>query len=456
MIKLQKIKVPGVKVTKPATTSIDTKHGKLHCMRSLVKNKYGTFLIQLTSKDANFSKIFSIDVSNNRYQLLYGFKINEKSPKKFTLGFVQILMANYKPESTKVKLKSSLMTYSLLGADKKKQEWNTVTMTDTKGEDLPKGGVKKFATWLQEKGKKARNINELIHIPGAFFWSVMSIVSIFFYLKHFYQGIVRWQAEYQSNKMETTSNSDLFIGQQENDPAFIHYDKVNRYVKGVADGKLRSVILYGPPGMGKTFLVKRCLHFAGLKPNSDFVEIKGSVASVSNFFVFVYENKDKIIVMDDFDVPMSNPDMVNILKAMTDSYKQRRVALPSSDNKKQDYKSYMPSKIPTFFDFDGRVIIITNLDRSNIDKAILSRSPPIEMDFNAKEMIKALNLVMKIMEPKDATIEQKREVLNHMKSLYKKNNNVTINYRNFHDAVALRMTAPMGWQECVAVMVGFK
>lgn len=130
---------------------------------------------------------------------------------------------------------------------------------------------------------------------------------------------------------------------------------MNRMVKGMLHGTIRSLIISGAPGIGKTFDVERILKDS-TKTHSDF--IKGTISAIG-LYTALYNAKDNgIVVLDDCDKVFKDEEALNILKAALDSSEVRTI----SWRKASSWLSNDEQNIPTSFDFRGGVIFITNLD----------------------------------------------------------------------------------------------
>ena len=174
---------------------------------------------------------------------------------------------------------------------------------------------------------------------------------------------------------------------------------------------------------------------------------------LSNFYSLIYKNRNKILVLDDFDSPLQDPNCVNLLKSMTDSYKKKTVSFPMVTQSSQQgtQKSY---DIPQKFDYDGKVIILTNLKLSSIENSLKSRAPSIEITYNAKETLKALGDLKSQVHP-DVDNKIKTEVLNHMIKLYSKNKKMRINFRTFQTCVDVRLALPDTWKSMAKTILSY-
>jgi len=97
-------------------------------------------------------------------------------------------------------------------------------------------------------------------------------------------------------------------------------------IKNLATNKhMNGLLIYGPPGTGKTFTVKYTLY----KLDVPYVHYKGGAKNLEDLVSILYKHrKGKVIILDDFDSALNNPDAINILKAATDTYETRIISLP--------------------------------------------------------------------------------------------------------------------------------
>jgi len=132
------------------------------------------------------------------------------------------------------------------------------------------------------------------------------------------------------------------------------------------DGKIRAMIVSGPPGVGKSFGVQTQLEKASLfdtiankKPR--FEVVKGALTALG-LYALLYKNSDKgnVLIFDDCDSCFGDELTLNILKAALDSGKRRRICWNS------DSRLLREEGIPNSFEFKGSAIFITNLKFENV------------------------------------------------------------------------------------------
>lgn len=266
-----------------------------------------------------------------------------------------------------------------------------------------------------------------------------------------------WEERNVEGPAEQALNKALFQGQTAEDSAFGLFAGLQRYIEFIIDKKANALILCGPPGMSKTYTTRRTFYFKGLKPRVDYVIEKGSTLGLASTYSLLYENRKRILVLDDFDTPLSDPDTVNLLKAITDTYTKRIVSLPREKVLGQGGagEEEITIKAPDKFEFKGQVIIITNLKKSQIDPALLSRAPAYEVNFDTKTVLDSLTKLMKYSNPQ-VDMKYKREVYEYILKLYSRDRNINVNYRAWSSAVDARYGNPEGWKEMVQIIVDYK
>lgn len=221
------------------------------------------------------------------------------------------------------------------------------------------------------------------------------------------------------------------------DPA-IMFANIERLTKMVGKGIQPSLVITGSAGTGKTHLVKSTLAGMGLRESFEFVHFKGR-ATAAGLFVTLYENCDKIVILDDCDSVFKDADAVNILKGALDSYDTRSISYLTTKPLKDEFGSHLPRT----FEFTGKIIFISNIAQSSLDEAIRSRSFVADVDLTKKQMFARVEQLMDKMES-GIPIAAKTQALDLMKELEAEFEGVDINLRSFIKAARI---CAMGFED---------
>jgi len=208
------------------------------------------------------------------------------------------------------------------------------------------------------------------------------------------------------------------------------FKNIERLTKMVGRGLQPSLVITGGAGMGKTHIVKSTLEGMGLQESYDFVHFKGR-ATAAGLFVTLYENNDKIIVLDDCDSVFRDDDAVNILKGALDSYDTRKISYISTKSLKDEYGA----EVPRHFEFSGRIIFISNISQSKLDEAIRSRSFVADVDLTNDQMFERIEQLMPSMESRvpSAAKEQALQLMKELDAEF----DIEINLRSFIKAARI-------------------
>ena len=244
---------------------------------------------------------------------------------------------------------------------------------------------------------------------------------------------------YKSNEPQKLSFMTVV---EKRDPK-VMFNNLERLTKMVGRGIQPSLVITGGAGLGKTYLVKKTLTDMGLEEAKQFVHFKGR-ATAAGLFVTLYENSDKIIVLDDCDSVFKDMDAVNMLKAALDSYDTRKLSYISTKPLKDAYGD----PVPRHFEFTGKIIFISNISQSKLDDAIKSRSFVSDISMNTKQMFQRIDDLKDQIETKIPN-EVKEKALTIMKSLEKKYEGVEINLRSFIKACRI---CAMGFEDCESMV----
>lgn len=234
----------------------------------------------------------------------------------------------------------------------------------------------------------------------------------------------------------------------------------------VCKGVNPSLFIYGGPGIGKTFVVTNTIKENGLVKDQDWYLIKGKVTPSALYRqLFIHRLDGKLLVFDDSDSAFGDNDSANILKAALDSYDERVVSWYSnrtvntskmSPEEREEYEKGVDEqleadpasgvKLPSQFLFTGRIIFISNLDKSQVDSAILSRSYKIDMSLTPEQIFARMESLLEKIEP-EVDLKLKQHVLEVLRSRNAMGDLAYPNMRTFVSACKIASSGIPNWVE---------
>jgi hypothetical protein len=152
----------------------------------------------------------------------------------------------------------------------------------------------------------------------------------------------------------------------------------------VVNGVTPSLLVVGEGGLGKTHTVNSTIQNCELQP-TEWVSFKG-YSTPRGLYNTLFDNNGKLIIFDDCDSVLEDKVALNILKSALDSYETRQISWMAKMNRNDEY--------PQHFNFTGRIIFISNKDKSKIDGAILSRSLVVDLSMTPDEKIQRMNYIL--------------------------------------------------------------
>lgn len=226
---------------------------------------------------------------------------------------------------------------------------------------------------------------------------------------------------------------------------------------GIINGNIRSLIISGAAGIGKTYSLDKALQKANDEEKINYKLINGKISGVG-LYTRLWESKDEssVLVIDDVDV-FSDMDILNLLKAALDSGDKRKVCWSTAS-------SYLEELgIPNEFDFEGTIVFITNVD---VDKelergsklaphiaALVSRSVYLDLGVhtNAEIMVRVEDVVTKttMLQNKGLSKSDIVEVVEWMRMNVNRLRNVSL--RTVLYVADFVMTDKKNWKEIAEV-----
>ena len=235
------------------------------------------------------------------------------------------------------------------------------------------------------------------------------------------------------------------------------FNVMNLMTKGLIQGSIRSLIISGAPGIGKTYTLDKELQRANDAGEIEYTSINGKISGIG-LYARLWETREKgsILLLDDVDV-FSSEDVLNLLKAALDSGEKRKVCWSTAS-------SYLEEKeIPKEFDYEGTIVFITNTDVDREVKrgtkiaphldALVSRSVYLDLGVHSnseimvrvEEVIRNTTMLQNVGLNADDTLE----VLEWMKENVKRLRNVSL--RTALYIASFILTDRENWKEIAEV-----
>jgi hypothetical protein len=145
----------------------------------------------------------------------------------------------------------------------------------------------------------------------------------------------------------------------------------------ISSNDAHSLLLHSKTGLGKTYTTIKTLK----KLNVEYAYTNGVITTVA-LYKMLYENNNKVIIIDDVETIFQDDRTVNLLKAaLWDVDGIRQVTYKTSSKTLEGY--------PEQFEFTGKIIILANdiIGKNNLSfQALLSRCIKYEIQYSYNEI----------------------------------------------------------------------
>jgi hypothetical protein len=241
------------------------------------------------------------------------------------------------------------------------------------------------------------------------------------------------------------------------------FEILDDMTKAVKAGKVRSMIVTGPPGVGKSFGVEKVLSKHDLLANvaqdeklKKYEVVKGAMSALGLYAkLFAYKDAKSILVFDDCDSVLLDDLSLNILKAALDSGSKRMIHWNT------DSRLLSNEGIPNSFEFKGGAIFITNIKFENVRskklrdhlEALESRCHYLDLTIDTerekllriKQVVRDADMLSKY----DLDDAAKAEVVEFIMLNAKKMRELSL--RMVLKVADIRVSMPSKWKDVVAV-----
>lgn len=240
------------------------------------------------------------------------------------------------------------------------------------------------------------------------------------------------------------------------------FDILEDMALSVKEGDVRSMIVVGPPGVGKSYGVQSKLEQASLfdqvAGEQKYQVVKGAMTALGLYLkLYEYSSRGSVLVFDDCDSVLMDELSLNILKAALDSGKKRMIYWNA------DSRLLAREGVPNSFEFKGGVIFITNLKFDNIRSkklqdhlaALQSRCHYIDLTLDTERdkylRIKQIANTGKLFQDYDFDQSEQLEILEFMLDNAKRLREMSL--RTALKLADLRKSQPGRWQRVAEITI---
>jgi hypothetical protein len=241
------------------------------------------------------------------------------------------------------------------------------------------------------------------------------------------------------------------------------FDILEDMTRAVKKGDVRSMIVTGPPGVGKSFGVEKVLSkhdvFADVANDSKLKKyevVKGAMSAIGLYSkLYEFSDKKSILVFDDCDSVLLDDLSLNILKAALDSGKKRMIHWNT------DSRILRSEGVPNSFEFKGGAIFITNIKFDHVRskklkdhlEALESRCHYLDLTIDTeREKLLRIKQVVRdadMLGDYDLSDEAKAEVVEFINVNCKRMRELSL--RMVLKVADIRVSMPANWKAVVEV-----
>lgn len=181
------------------------------------------------------------------------------------------------------------------------------------------------------------------------------------------------------------------------------FNVLRKMAKGIGEHKVRSLIISGAAGIGKTYTLLKILETLEDAGTTRFKKVSGYISTTEMYrLLYTYRHEKDVLMFDDTDNIFYDDDSLNLMKAALDTIPQRilsyRVKGGSVVDASEMSEDEDSEDVPNEFEFKGCIVFVTNIDfyafltagRNRVTphvEALLSRTQYLDMALHAPRAI---------------------------------------------------------------------
>lgn len=179
-------------------------------------------------------------------------------------------------------------------------------------------------------------------------------------------------------------------------------EQLSSFIKMCLKSNTCGGLLFGKAGHGKTTALFKAIAEYGI--GKDKYVYTSNYFTARGFFDFLFENRDKIILLDDCETILENKVCANFLRtALWENNNERKINYNTANQKR------------TFL-FTGKIIMIVNLLPKTI-APLKDRVPSLEYNLTKEEILSIAEKEIIPKEYKGLTFGNRFEVYKHIKNV---------------------------------------
>ena len=216
-----------------------------------------------------------------------------------------------------------------------------------------------------------------------------------FVIRHPSHGLIKLPIAAAVNGVTRDENTTVLSYDEVVEDINSRFDVLNRLVDGVVSQSIRSLIVSGAPGVGKTYSIDTKLRNAAKNEAvGKYTSNRGTISPIGLYILlYGHKNPGDVLVIDDCDTVFEQLDALNILKAALDTGEYRYISYA-----KEAY-ALTERQIPSRFEFKGSVIFVSNIDFDGVIasggkmaphvNALMSRSLYVDLGLHSRQALLA-------------------------------------------------------------------
>ena len=177
-------------------------------------------------------------------------------------------------------------------------------------------------------------------------------------------------------------------------------DALKTGMKLLMSNATNALFLGGRGGTGKTQTVEDMLSAAGKEDGAGYTKITGS-ATPAGIYRLLFQNRKNILLFDDSDSALNDQDGRNLFKAASDTKPKRKISWQKGGKNYIDPDDYNwdeegeQDELPRSFDFEGKIIFISNLPLNKLDPdgALRTRGYVLNVDPTNEEIYEFMSKI---------------------------------------------------------------